>query len=99
MQSEIAAPRGQSYAAPNRLTTTFEIMIPFGPPIRSGARKSPRLSTNAKVAPAITPGRERGKTTFQNVRIEEAPRSCEASISVLGMCSRDAYTGRNTKGV
>src|SRR5271169_4545640 len=67
MHSEIAAPRGQLYAAPNRLTTMFEIMMPLGPPSNSGAKKSPRLKTKAKVAPATTPGIDRGKITFQNV--------------------------------
>ena len=56
MQNEIAAPSGQLYAVPNKLTTIFEIMIPLGPPSSCGARKSPRLKTNANVAPAIIPG-------------------------------------------
>src|SRR3981081_1818303 len=90
MQKEIAAPKGQLYAAPNRLTTMFEIMIPLGPPNSSGARKSPRLSTNANVAPASTPGIERGRTIFQKVCAGVPPRSCEASTKLRGMCSSAA---------
>ena len=45
----------------------FEIMMPLGPPRRRGARKSPRLRTKAKVAPARTPGIESGKMTRQKV--------------------------------
>ena len=45
----------------------FEIMMPLGPPSSSGARKSPRLRTKAKVAPASTPGMESGKITLQKV--------------------------------
>ena len=37
----------------------LEIMMPLGPPNSRGARKSPRLRTKAKVAPATTPGIER----------------------------------------
>src|ERR1019366_8941531 len=99
MQSEIAAPSGQSYAAPNRLTTTLEIMMPPGPPSSSGARKSPRLSTKAKVAPASTPGNARGRITVRKMRKPDAPRSAEASTRLRGMCSSDAYIGRNAKGV
>src|SRR4029077_19235040 len=90
MQKEIAAPKGQLYAAPNRLTTMFEIIIPLGPPNSSGARKSPRLSTKANVAPASTPGIERGKTIFHKVCPGVAPRSCEASTKLRGMCSSAA---------
>src|ERR1035441_2310825 len=90
MQREIAAPSGQLYAAPNRLTTMFEIMIPLGPPSKSGARKSPRLRTKAKVAPAKTPGIESGKITRQKVCAGVAPKSCEASTKLRGMCSKDA---------
>src|SRR5229473_3378782 len=70
MPTEIAAPRGQSKAAPKRLCTTLAIIVPEAPPTRSGARKSPRERTKAKVDPA--------------------PRSCEASTSGRGMCSRAA---------
>src|SRR3954470_7765866 len=99
MHKEMAAPSGQSYAAPKRLTTIFEIMIPLGPPTRMGARKSPKLRTNAKVPPAITPGRERGKITRRKVWSGVAPKSFEASIKFLGMCSRDAKIGKKAKGV
>ena len=90
MPREMAAPSGQLYAAPNRLTTMFEIMMPLGPPSNSGARKSPRLSTKAKVAPATTPGIESGKITFQKVCAGVAPRSWEASTRFRGMCSSAA---------
>src|SRR5271155_3145137 len=90
MQKEIAAPSGQLSAAPNKLTTIFEIMMPLGPPNRSGARKSPRLNTKANVAPATTPGIESGKITFQNVCAGVAPRSCDASTRLRGICSRAA---------
>ena len=43
------------------------IMVPLGPPTSSGARKSPRDRTNAKVAPAINPGTESGRMTRRNV--------------------------------
>src|SRR5713226_8094350 len=99
MQTEMAAPSGQSKAAPNRLWTTLAIMVPEGPPTRSGARKSPRERTKAKVAPASRPGSERGRMTRRNVCAAPAPRSCEASTSGRGMCSRAAYMGRKTKGV
>src|SRR6266850_10524 len=90
MQTEMAAPSGQSKAAPNRLWTTLAIMVPEGPPTRSGARKSPKERTKAKVAPASKPGSERGKMTRRKVCAEPAPRSCEASTSGRGMCSRAA---------
>src|SRR5580700_10426188 len=90
MHNEMAAPSGQSYAAPNRLTTTFEIIMPLGPPSSSGARKSPRLSTKAKVAPASTPGNARGRITVRKMRKPDAPRSAEASTRLRGICSSDA---------
>src|SRR5579872_837878 len=90
MPSEIAAPSGQLYAAPNKLTTMLELMTPLGPPSSSGARKSPRLKTKAKVAPATTPGIDSGKITFQKVCVGVAPRSCEASTRLRGMCSSEA---------
>src|SRR5271156_1934431 len=90
IESEMAAPKGQSYAAPNRLTTTFQIMTPLGPPSSSGARKSPRLSTKAKVAPASMPGNANGRITVRKMRKPEAPRSCEASTRLRGICSREA---------
>src|ERR1700733_9971685 len=90
MHSEIAAPSGQSYAAPNRLTTILEIMIPLGPPTSSGARKSPSDKTNAKVAPASTPGIESGRITRQNVLSGVAPKSCDASSKLRGTCSSEA---------
>src|SRR5271170_8195344 len=90
MQKEIAAPSGQLYAAPNKLTTIFEIMMPLGPPTSSGARKSPNVNTNANVAPARTPGSESGRITRRNVDRGDAPRSCEASTRLRGMCSREA---------
>src|SRR6266700_1155827 len=43
----------------------LEIIMPLGPPSSNGARKSPRLSTKAKVAPARTPGMERERITEQ----------------------------------
>src|SRR6266446_5764563 len=67
MQTEIAAPSGQSYAAPKRLCTTLAIIVPEAPPTRSGARKSPSDRAKAKVAPASRPGMERGKMTRKNV--------------------------------
>src|SRR5882724_2855220 len=90
MQTEIAAPSGQSYAAPKRLCTTLAIIVPEAPPTRSGARKSPSERTKAKVAPASRPGIERGRMTRRNVCAAPAPRSCEASTSGRGMCSRAA---------
>src|SRR5260370_34722947 len=66
MQTEIAAPSGQSYAAPKRLCTTLAIIVPEAPPTRSGARKSPRERTKAKAAPASRPGMERGRVTRRN---------------------------------
>src|SRR6266852_4201625 len=90
MQTEMAAPSGQSKAAPKRLWTTLAIIVPDGPPTRSGARKSPRERTKANVAPASKPGSERGKMTRRNVCAEPAPRSCEASTSGRGMCSSAA---------
>jgi hypothetical protein len=89
MQSEMAAPRGQ-LGGSEQATTMFEIMMPLGPPSKSGARKSPRLRTKAKVAPASTPGMERGKITRQKVCPGVPPRSWEASTRLRGMCSRDA---------
>src|ERR1017187_5623808 len=74
-------------------------MIPPGPPSSSGARKSPRLSTKAKVAPASTPGNARGRITVRKMRKPDAPRSAEASTRLRGMCSSDAYIGRNAKGL
>src|SRR5207302_7713601 len=71
-------------------TTMFEIMMPLGPPSNNGARKPPRLSTNANVAPASTPGIESGKITRQKVCAGEAPRSLDASTRFRGMCSSDA---------
>jgi len=59
MPTEIAAPSGQSNAAPKRLCTTLAIIVPEAPPTRSGARKSPSERTKAKVAPASNPGIER----------------------------------------
>src|SRR5271166_5511878 len=38
MPNEIAAPSGQLLAAPKRLTTILEIMMPLGPPSSRGAR-------------------------------------------------------------
>src|SRR5690349_4108221 len=67
MPTEIAAPSGQSNAVPNRLCTTFAIMVPEGPPTRRGARKSPSDRTNANVAPASRPGIESGRMTRRNV--------------------------------
>src|SRR5207248_9439564 len=90
MPTEIAAPSGQSNAAPNRLCTTLAIIVPEGPPTRSGARKSPSESTNANVAPASKPGMESGRMTRQKVWNEPAPKSCEASTSCRGICSRAA---------
>src|SRR5579862_7155775 len=90
MQNEIAAPSGQLYAAPNKLTTMFEIMMPLGPPSNSGARKSPKLNTKAKVAPATTPGIDSGKITFQKVCAGVAPKSFDASTRFRGICSSAA---------
>src|SRR5215472_13832822 len=88
--TEIAAPSGQSNAAPNRLCTTLAIIVPEGPPTSRGARKSPNERTNANVAPASKPGIESGRITRQKVCQELAPRSCEASMSGRGMCSSAA---------
>src|SRR6267143_2672855 len=90
MQTEIAAPRGQSNAAPKRLCTTLAIIVPEAPPTRSGARKSPSERTKAKVAPASNPEMERGRMTRRKVARRSAPRSCEASTSARGMCSSAA---------
>ena len=43
------------------------IMMLEGPPTSIGPRKSPRVRTKAKVAPAIRPGSERGRMTRRNV--------------------------------
>src|SRR6267143_3900131 len=81
IQTEIAAPNGQSNAAPKRLCTTLAIMVPEAPPTRSGARKSPNERTKANVAPASRPGIERGRMTRRNVSTDPAPRSSDASTS------------------
>src|SRR5258708_3717052 len=99
MQTEIAAPSGQSYAAPKRLCTMLAVIVAEGPPTSSGARKSPSDRTNAKVAPASSPGMERGRMMRRNVARRSAPRSCEASTSGRGICSSAAYMGRKTNGV
>src|SRR5437879_7229190 len=90
MQTDIAAPSGQSYAAPNRLCTMLAIMVAEAPPTSNGARKSPSERTNASVAPASKPGIESGRITRRNVARRLAPRSCDASTRGRGMCSRDA---------
>src|SRR5271168_1354045 len=90
MQTDTAAPSGQSYAAPKRLCTTLAIMVPDAPPTSSGARKSPRESTKANVAPASSPGMDSGKIMRRNVLPGVAPRSCEASSSGRGMVSSAA---------
>src|SRR5690242_10366976 len=90
MHTEIAAPSGQSYAAPNRLCTILAIIVADEPPTSSGARKSPRESTNANVAPASSPGMESGRITRRKVVRLLAPRSCEASSKGRGICSRAA---------
>src|SRR5579883_222196 len=90
MHTLMAAPSGQSYAAPKRLCTTFAIIVPEAPPTNSGARKSPSESTNANVAPAISPGMESGKITRAKVFPGPAPRSCDASASARGTFSRAA---------
>src|SRR5579864_6260610 len=65
------------------------IIVAEGPPTRSGARKSPSERTNAKVAPASSPGIESGRTTRRNVVRRSAPRSCEAS-TLLRQAARES---------
>ena len=90
MQMEMAEPKGQSNAAPKRLCTTLAIIVPEAPPTSNGARKSPSERTKANVAPASSPGVDKGRMTRRNVCAEPAPRSCDASTRGRGMCSRDA---------
>lgn len=59
----------------------------LAPPTSSGVMKSPRVSENVKIDPAIRPGRASGSTTERMVRQERAPRSPEASSSESGIRS------------
>src|SRR6267378_1462051 len=46
MQTEIAAPSGQSYAAPKRLCTTLAIIVPEAPASRPGMERGKMMRRN-----------------------------------------------------
>ena len=59
----------------------------LAPPTRVGVMKSPRVSENVKIEPAITPGSASGSTIERVVRHPFAPRSREASMYEWGIRS------------
>ena len=74
-----AAANGTLLAIPTFCSITFPRKLEPAPPINMGVMKSPRVSENVKIEPAITPGRARGRMTRRTVHHPLAPRSAEAS--------------------